>query len=666
MKRATATVRRRAVWPLTVMASLQAGCASLGVPSQPPGGYPATPLHPLALRLHEAVPMERATTAARQLAAEGLKALDARDYSKANALFNLALKVDINNSHLHLLNGLAYHLRGLAGEGALYAMAQQGYERAIEFDPSNLAARHQLGLLLMDRREYLAATQQLMEASLYAADDPDLLYDLAAAAYHAKQPRVAHAAMQGLMRTEGPQPAARSLRAAAIIAASAGHDDEARDHLRRYRDSGVGRDDADFTEQRVNAWKQAWRGGVQRVQFAPPGAPQINPQVNPQINPQGFPMGQPGVPQGMPGMQGMPMVNPFSGAAPTGYPPGYGQPVPFSGMQRPGGFFEKKMVMLDVVMVSAEEDNNDTFGINLLDGLRIQFGNPLGTAAASRTVTTNSDLINPANDVRSQVLTRVVSLPAITYTLNIANSQDRRNEVVARPTLVALGGQTSSFFSGTDVVGAAVSTGQGGSVQVQKEAGVRLAVTPEFMPDDLIRLQIVAERTFLTNPNSNVLFDFRLDTAKTLVSANVALKYGETLILSGLSERNLEATSSGVPGLRDVPLVQYLFNRQVKRDFNRSLLIMVTPRRPTYTQRSAEDIEADRGRMSEFERLQQEFEDKHKLWFAPLPNTVAAVQVLETSPVFREFRSGDLRLETWTSRASHAGRLKSALGFLYY
>jgi hypothetical protein len=45
---------------------------------------------------------------------------------------------------------------------------------------------------------------------------------------------------------------------------------------------------------------------------------------------------------------------------------------------------------------------------------------------------------------------------------------------------------------------------------------------------------------------------------------------------------------------------------------------------------------------------------------------VAAMQVLETSAIFREFRQGDLVIESWTSRASHGGRLKSALQFLYF
>lgn len=148
--------------------------------------------------------------------------------------------------------------------------------------------------------------------------------------------------------------------------------------------------------------------------------------------------------------------------------------------------------------------------------------------------------------------------------MNIANAAERSNEVLARPTLLALGGQTSQFFSGVDVVGAAVSSGQGSSVQVQKEVGVKLAVTPEFLPDNLIRLQVLAERTFLTNPNSNVVFDFRLDTTKTIVSANVAMRFGETIILSGLSERDKGVDNSGVPLLRDVPLVQHLFSRNAR------------------------------------------------------------------------------------------------------
>ena len=52
----------------------------------------------------------------------------------------------------------------------------------------------------------------------------------------------------------------------------------------------------------------------------------------------------------------------------------------------------------------------------------------------------------------------------------------------------------------------------------------------------MIRLHVVAERTFLTDPSNSVVFEFRLDTTKTNVNSTVTMKFDETLILGG-SER---------------------------------------------------------------------------------------------------------------------------------
>lgn len=608
--------------------------------------YRPLPIASSAASLADLVPQDKLTTATRQLAKEGIKALDAQEFQKASQLFNLALKTDISNSYLNFLNGLTYHLRALGGEGALYSLAQQGYEMAIQFDPSNAVARHYLGLLHLDRRKFGAARGQLMEAALYTRNDPDLLYDLATAAYYAKDPRIAYAALEGMRRIEGDKISRRALRASAIVAAAVGDDAAARLFLAQLQTVGASEQEQRFTEDRVITWKDTYEGGLIKAQFPGAGGFPGSPAPNPY--------------QGQPPGFGPP---PQQGGSPYGAPPQYGsaQPGQF-GMQ--GGFFEKQMVNLDVVIVATEEDDTDTFGLNLLDGLRVQFGDSLGTPAWRKTLTLNQ--VDTNAGTKTNDITRMIQIPGLTYSLNIANSQDLHNEVLARPSLVAMGGQTSTFFSGTDVIGAAISSGQGGSVQVQKEAGVKLEVTPEFMPDNLIKLKVVAERTFLTNPNSNVLFDFRLDTSKTLVSANVAMKFGETLILSGLSERNIESNNSGVPLLRDVPVVQYMFSRQTKRDFHKSVLVLITPRRPGYTNRSQADIDADREKMTEFERVQAEFEDKYKLWFKPVPNSAQIVQMLDTSPIFREFRSGDITMDSWPSRASHGGRLKSALNFLYY
>lgn len=100
---------------------------------------------------------------------------------------------------------------------------------------------------------------------------------------------------------------------------------------------------------------------------------------------------------------------------------------------------------------------------------------------------------------------------------------------------------------------------------------MKLAVTPEVLQNDEIRLHVVAERTFLTDPSNSVVFEFRLDTTKTNVNSTVTMKFGETLILGGLSERETSKVSDGVPILKDMPILNYLFSERTERNFeNRS------------------------------------------------------------------------------------------------
>jgi Flp pilus assembly protein TadD len=683
---------------LAALAALS-GCASMGSGVLGKAGYPQGYL-PIQVDgtggdLASKIPLAKLSNASRQVAFEGVKALDKRDFKKASDLFNLALKTDINNSYLHLLNALAYHYRALDGESALYGLAEQGYEQAVQFDGSNWLARHYMGMLYMDRRDYALAQHHLMEAALYNPDDNELLYDLATAAYYAKDLKTAFAALQGISDakdSKGGQ-STHTARAKAIVAAALGDTEAAQKHITTLAQGGSSDTELNFVKKRTQSWAGMYKDGMLKTQFTTGGGAASQPGGGrPGNSSGGFPSGQQGgFPAGQQQNQGG---------------QGYGQ-QPVAGLpgtpRNPGDFVEKQMVTVDVVIISAEEDNGNTMGVNLLEGLKVQFGNSSGTPAWSRSrtsasasdssgknsfnidgtfnnsniagaITANSNSAGANNAAGANsfssgstgAITRLISIPGISYSLNIANARERSNEVLARPTLVALGGQTSQFFSGTDVVGAAVSAGQGSSVQIQKEVGVKLAVTPEFLPDNLIKMQVLAERTFLTNPNSNVVFDFRLDTTKTIVSANVTMRFGETIILSGLSERDKGIDNSGVPGLRDIPVVQYLFSRKAERDYHKSVLILLTPRRPQYTNRSAESIAEERAKFTEFDRVQAEFEDKFKLWFKPIPNTGAAISNLQDNALFREVRTGDIELSNWISRKTHSGRVRSALDFLFY
>lgn len=647
-------------------AVLLGGCETFGIGSLTRGeNLPASLAEQMPkTHLLDAVPKEKLNTASRQLAAEGIKALDARDYRKASEIFNLAVKTDITNSYLHFLNGVAYQFRGITGESGLFPLAEQGYQMAVRFDNSNWLARYYGGLLAMYQRNYADAQNKFAEAALYAGKQPDLLYDLAVASYYNHDPKTAAGALAGLRELQGSTVDPRVLRASAIVAASLNQPEEARNFLDQLRAANAGKEEMAAAESRVASWEQTYqRDGLIKTQFPGPGT--------------GFPAPSGSYPPpgnySPPGNYPQPATaNPYPGSAYPGQP-GYGMPGTGFAGGAPGGFVEKQMVVVDVVILSTEEDNSRAMGVNLLDGLKIQFGNPSTlTPGYSRTYTDTTDnknpIYNPATpgaNSGTNVVTRMIAMPAVTYSLNIANANAKRNEVLARPTLVALGNQTSNFFSGVDVNAAAVSNGQGSAVQIQKEVGVKLAVTPEFLPGNLIKLNIAAERTFLAIPSTSVKFDFRLDTTKTTVNANVVMKFGETLILSGLSERDQSSDRDGVPGLQDVPIVQYLFSTNAARDYYKSVLVLLTPRHAQYTNRSDTDVAADQANATPSDLALAEFEAKYKPWFKPVPNIGEITKRLENSALYREFRTGDIA-SSWQNVANHEERLKTALSFLFY
>ena len=323
---------------------------------------------------------------------------------------------------------------------------------------------------------------------------------------------------------------------------------------------------------------------------------------------------------------------------------------------------QSKMVIVDVVIISSVEDITTAKGINLLSGLKVQYG-----LTGVTTLTRNGDRdVTPSSN--NSVITSTLTIPTITYSLNIANAGSTRNEILARPSLVAIEGQKSEFFSGENIKASAVSTtAQEGATDVERDIGVKLGVTPETVGTGNVKLLVEVERTFLQTPSASVTYSFQLRTSKTTVAANVVLRRGETLILSGLSEKETENVRDGVPGLQDLPLVQYLFSRATTRDFNRSVLVLITPRTPEYTYRPRDVqklVGAARGQAED--DVLNELKARYTDWFRPYPNWASVFHHLQNNVLYREFRTGDVALERWDTQSSHGARLKKALNFLYY
>ncbi|MDH5488929.1 MAG: hypothetical protein OEX17_03260 [Rhodospirillaceae bacterium] len=573
------------------------------------------------------------TSEARTIAEDGIKLLKAGKFEEASNQFNAALKLDITNSSLQFMNGLAYHLRALKGDTTYYPLAEQGYQLAVQFDNTNWMAHYYAGLLRMEQRNFAGAQENFSEALLYRENDPDILYNMAATSYYAQDPLTAAAVLGQARQIEPKNP--NILQASAVVMAALGNNSRANTYVNRYAKITNDERKTNFLKTRVASWKGVYDRAGNAVTLTDANNTNIQ-------------LAQSGMNDMNDGMGGAENLNNDST------------------QEDAAAYDPYKMAIVDVVIIRTEEDITTSKGVNLLNGLTLQFGS---TGLTTAGISFSSSKKNTFSADSTNTITRAINIPSINYSLNIANTGSARNEILARPTLVALANEQSEFFSGVEVDAAAVggANSDGSTISVQKEIGVKLALQPEFLDDGRIKLNVAAERTFLTTPNtSSITFDLRIDTSKTMVNANVVMDFGETLILSGLSEKETERTRDGVPLLQDVPGLQYFFSNRTTRDFQKSVLILLTPRPPSYTYQSKDQRKNSLNRMGKDERSLSELQARYSDWFKPYPNWASVFHHMQDNTLYREFRTGDVTMERWANMETISSRLKQALEFLYY
>jgi Flp pilus assembly protein TadD len=613
------------------------------------------------------------------LADEGLKKLNESRYEDASRVFNAGLKFSPTNAQLHFLNGLTYHLLYLRGNEAMKEMSIAGYELALKFDPAHYYAALQLGRLQFDAKRYGASAAAFQRAIDIQPKNGDAYLGLASAAYYAHdltRARTAAERAASLLSRD-----AEASRALAMVYAGLGNQAKAREASARYaaleQNSGArARLDARLDQWR--SWHETYRAGkggagaaaggerlAQATSIAG-GGDERSSQASRSESAKTDDKDQrrDDAPKGQSGdSNGDERTQHDRGARSSWFDCGEGaREDQGQGMDGSGGADEiapmprlpspcegvgnPRMVVLDIAFIRTEDNATSSHGINLLEGLGYVFGL---SRDVEKTLTTETG--NPDSTRMVTTLRRSATIAGVTYSLNIANSTDNRAEVLARPSLVALDRMPSTFFSGRNVTLGIAGQAGGASSVTDRPIGISLSATPTFIDAETLLLAVRAQRSFVEAVDLNVGFDRSLQTSRNAVSANVLLKMGQTLILSGLSEREIQRASNGVPVLKDIPVLQYLFNRHTTLDFTRSVLVLITPR-PAAT---------DRQMMKRTIVHVDTLSDPDKKKYRPLiekamnakpdaipENLDGTYGHIFGNTLYLQFRTGDLTIEHWS------------------
>lgn len=160
-----------------------------------------------------------------------------------------------------------------------------------------------------------------------------------------------------------------------------------------------------------------------------------------------------------------------------------------------------------------------------------------------------------------------------------ALAEESRVNVISTPSVMVLDNYTAAIHVGDQqpIQSATMVTDGGRTTQSidYKDTGVQLEVTPSVNAGGLVTMDILQSVTDVgsvdTATNQRTFLERN-------VSSRVAVRSGESVVLGGLIRDNASQGESGVPWLKDIPLVGPLFGRTTSSGSRTELLVFITPR----------------------------------------------------------------------------------------
>lgn len=144
--------------------------------------------------------------------------------------------------------------------------------------------------------------------------------------------------------------------------------------------------------------------------------------------------------------------------------------------------------------------------------------------------------------------------------------------ILSSPSITTLDNQKAIIESGDEVP---FQTVEDNDVKIQyKKAVLSLEVTPHIIQGDTLKLNILTSKDEL-DFSRTVAGNPTIVTKKA--QTNVILFNGQTTVIGGLNKETKRKSESGVPGLKDIPLLGYLFKGQGHSDNMEEVLIFITP-----------------------------------------------------------------------------------------
>jgi pilus assembly protein CpaC len=231
----------------------------------------------------------------------------------------------------------------------------------------------------------------------------------------------------------------------------------------------------------------------------------------------------------------------------------------------------KKMIYMKVQIMEAKKSFVQTLGVSWpgsFAGPVVGFSGNLGSANPVAAAAAGINLPLTVTGMR----TFLGMATSIQSTINIAKSTGDL-ETLAEPELSARSGGQASFLAGGQIP--IQTAGALGTANVSyKDYGIKLTLKPAADDKGNVIAGIRAELSQLDQSTSvNGVPGFLTRVAETEIN----VKSGQTMVISGLVNKDMQNDVSMIPGLGDLPILGALFRSKDFRADRTDLVIIVTP-----------------------------------------------------------------------------------------
>ena len=122
----------------------------------------------------------------------------------------------------------------------------------------------------------------------------------------------------------------------------------------------------------------------------------------------------------------------------------------------------------------------------------------------------------------------------------------------------------------------------GNTVIEFKDIALELEVTPHITPDDRVSMKLTVK-----NNELGAIINNQTSFTTKEASTELLVDDGDTIVIGGIRKSRKDTSESGVPLVKDIPLLGWLFKTKAKSEELEELLIFVSPRIVKLEQRAA-------------------------------------------------------------------------------